>query len=73
MNISYPILSFVIWVPIIAGLIVLVIGDRRLMAARLVALLGAIVGLLVALPLWIHFDRGAGSFQEADSRATGVA
>jgi len=63
MNISYPILSFVIWVPIIAGLIVLVIGDRRLMAARLVALLGAIVGLLVALPLWIHFDRGAGSFQ----------
>ncbi len=63
MSISYPILSFVIWVPIVAGLIVLAIGDRRLKAARIVALLGAIAGLLIALPLWIHFDRGAGGFQ----------
>ncbi len=63
MSISYPILSCVIWVPIVAGLIVLAIGDRRLMAARIVALLGAIAGLLIALPLWIHFDRVAGGFQ----------
>ncbi|HUO44652.1 MAG TPA: NADH-quinone oxidoreductase subunit M [Burkholderiales bacterium] len=63
MSISYPILSFVIWVPIIAGLVVLAVGDRRPAAARNIALLGAVAGLLVALPLWTHFDRDAGGFQ----------
>jgi len=63
MGINYPILSFVIWVPIVAGVAVLALGERRLMAARIVALLGAIAGLLIALPLWIYFDRGAGGFQ----------
>ena len=63
MNVNYPVLSVVIWVPIIAGLIVLALGERRAPAARTVALLGAIAGLAAALPLWMYFDRGAGGFQ----------
>ena len=57
------ILSLVIWVPIFAGLAVLAIGDRQPQAARVLALIGALAGLLVALPLWTRFDRGVADFQ----------
>ena len=60
---NYPILSVVIWLPIAAGLMVLAVGDRHAGAARVIALIGAIAGLLVALPLWTHFDRLASGFQ----------
>jgi NADH-quinone oxidoreductase subunit M len=52
-----PYLSLAIWVPIVAGLVVLAVGrDRDPGAARWIALFGALAGLLVALPLWLHFD-----------------
>src|SRR3972149_5521423 len=57
------ILSVVIWLPILAGLVVLVVGDRHVHAARVIALAGAIAGLLVALPLWANFDRLESGFQ----------
>jgi NADH-quinone oxidoreductase subunit M len=60
------ILSWVIWVPIVAGLAVLALGDARAQAARVMALLGALAGLLVALPLWTRFDRARGDFQFAE-------
>ncbi len=60
---NYPILSVVIWLPIAAGLLVLAIGDRHAGTARVIALIGAIAGLLVALPLWTQFDRIASGFQ----------
>ena len=44
-------LSLAVWVPIVAGLIVLAVGDRNLREARGVSLLGAIVGFLVTIPL----------------------
>jgi NADH-quinone oxidoreductase subunit M len=50
-------LSIVIWLPIIAGLIVLCTGgDRNASAARWLALLGALAGFVVALPLYWGFD-----------------
>jgi NADH-quinone oxidoreductase subunit M len=60
---NYPILSMVIWLPIAAGLVVLAAGDRHAGVARVIALVGAIAGLLVALPLWTQFDRIASGFQ----------
>jgi NADH-quinone oxidoreductase subunit M len=56
-------LSLVIWVPIFAGLAVLATGDRQPRAARVLALLGALAGLLVALPLWTRFDVRSSEFQ----------
>ncbi len=51
-----PYLSLAIWVPIAAGLAVLAVGrDRDAAVARWIALIGALVGLLVTLPLWLHF------------------
>ena len=50
-------LSVVIWLPIIAGVVVLCTGaDRNARLARWIALAGAVAGLAVALPLWTGFD-----------------
>ena len=52
-----PLLSFAIWVPIFAGLVVLLTGsDWNAPLARGLALLGAIAGLVVTLPLYTGFD-----------------
>jgi NADH-quinone oxidoreductase subunit M len=59
-----PYLSLAIWVPIVAGLAVLAVGrDRDAGAARWIALIGATVGLLVTLPLWMHFDPSTADMQ----------
>jgi NADH-quinone oxidoreductase subunit M len=52
-----PPLSLVIWTPILAGLLVLATGgDRNAAMARVLALIGAVLGLLVSIPLYIGFD-----------------
>ena len=52
-----PLLSLAIWVPILSGLVVLATGsDRNSPLARMLALLGAVAGLLVTLPLYTGFD-----------------
>ena len=52
-----PLLSLAIWVPILAGFVVLATGsDRNSPLARIFALLGAVAGLLVTLPLYTGFD-----------------
>jgi len=59
-----PLLSLAIWVPIIAGVAVLFTGgDRNAALARLVALVGAVAGFAVAVPLYLGFDITAGGFQ----------
>ena len=59
-----PYLSLAIWVPIAAGLAVLAVGrDRDAAAARWIALAGAIAGLVVTLPLWLHFRTGTSDMQ----------
>ena len=56
-------LSLAVWVPIVAGLIVLAVGDRNLREARWISLLGAIVGLLVTIPLVTGFQTGTSAMQ----------
>ena len=52
-----PLLSLAIWVPILAGLVVLATGsDRNAPLARMLALLGALAGFLVTIPLYTGFD-----------------
>ena len=59
-----PYLSLAIWVPIVAGVVVLAVGrDRDPGAARWIALFGALAGLLVTLPLWLHFDNNSAKMQ----------
>ena len=59
-----PLLSLVVWTPIVGALVVLATGsDRNAMAARWLALLGAVLGLAVAVPLYTGFDAAAHGFQ----------
>ena len=59
------ILSLTIWVPIVAGLLVLASGgdDRNASGQRTLALLGAVLGFAVAVPLWAGFDAGTAAMQ----------
>ena len=59
-----PYLSLAIWVPIVAGFAVLAVGrDRDAGLARWISLIGSVVGLLVTLPLWLHFDPSTADMQ----------
>ncbi len=61
---TYPLLSLAIWVPIVAGLFVLATGnDRNAPLARMLALIGAIAGFMVTIPLWTGFDLNQGGMQ----------
>lgn len=60
---GFPLLSLIIWLPIIAGLIVFVMSDRNLRAVRWVALVGSVAGFLVTLPLYSGFDTSVASMQ----------
>jgi len=51
-------LSWVIWLPIVAGLLVLATGsDRNAPIARIIALIGAVAGFVVSIPLYTGFNR----------------
>ena len=64
MLLGLPHLSTVIWLPIAAGLLVLATGsDRNAPMARKLALLGAVAGFLVAVPLYTQFDPNQAGFQ----------
>jgi NADH-quinone oxidoreductase subunit M len=49
-------LSILVWLPIVAGLVVLVLGDRNIAAGRWLALAAALVTLALTVPLWGGFD-----------------
>lgn len=62
-------LSLAIWIPIVASLGVLATGsDRHAPAARVIALVGAILGFLVTLPLYFGYDPTAHGFQFVERR-----
>ena len=68
MQTSSYILSLTIWVPIIAGILVLFLNhESQKPMARAVALVGSILGLLVAIPLWVGFDNASAAMQFVQS------
>jgi NADH-quinone oxidoreductase subunit M len=65
--VSVPLLSLSIWLPILAGLGVLVAGRNEnasgAATARRIALIGALIGFLVTIPLYTGFDTHSAGFQ----------
>lgn len=62
------ILSFAIWLPILAGVIVLLLGnDQNPQRTRWVALVGAAISFLVTIPLYTGFQLQIGTFQFEES------
>ncbi len=61
---SSTILSLTIWVPIVAGILTLAFsGDGQKNSARFVALIGSVLGLAVAVPLWTSFNNATVGMQ----------
>ena len=59
-----PVISVTIWLPIIFGILVLATGDdKNAPLARMLALVGSVLGLLVTLPLYTGFDKTTSNMQ----------
>jgi len=58
-----PLLSLVIWTPILGGLIVLAVGDRDPWGARPIALIVSILTFLLSIPLYTSFDTSTAAMQ----------
>lgn len=64
---EYTSLSLVIWLPVVFGVSLLILGKHVAVGTiRVLALVGAMLGLLVALPLWVNFDNLQPGFQFAE-------
>ncbi len=58
-----PLLSLVIWMPMLGGAAVLFVGDGNPAGARRLALVVAVATFLTSLPLWSLFDPTTASMQ----------
>ena len=62
-------LSFVIWLPIIGGILVLAVGNQRHETAKRLALGISIGTFLLSLPLYTRFDKSVATFQFTEHSA----
>ncbi len=58
---NWPLLSVLIWLPIIGGILILALRDARI--ARWAALAVALATFVLSVPLWTGFDRGTDALQ----------
>lgn len=63
MSVGYPILSTLIWLPIVAGVIVLFAGRNNPKLAKWLSLIAALLTFVLSLPLWFAFDRSTAAMQ----------
>jgi NADH-quinone oxidoreductase subunit M len=56
-------LSWLIWLPIAAGAVVLLLGDLRMAIARWIALTASVLTLALCVPLWGGFDLATPALQ----------
>jgi len=63
---SFPLLSLTIWLPILAGLVIIALGDGP---SRKIAAGASILTLLVSLPLYFGFDSSTAAMQFTESVA----
>ena len=57
------ILSWLVWLPISAGALVVLLGDRRIALGRWLSLVAALATLALCVPLWCDFDRATAALQ----------
>jgi NADH-quinone oxidoreductase subunit M len=60
---SFPLLSLLIWVPILGGALCMLLGNARPQAARWVALATALIALALSIPLLTGFDMASAGMQ----------
>ncbi len=65
---STHLLSILIWLPIIGGALILMLGNERAPTARWLALGVAVVAFVLSLPLLVHFDYFTSAMQFVERR-----
>ena len=68
LNGPFPLLSLLIWLPILGGALCMLLGNGRPQAARWVALATALVGLALSIPLLTGFDMTTAGMQFVEQR-----
>jgi len=63
MPLDWPILSTLIWLPVAAGVLLLLLGDERAGFGRWLALLASVAAFVLSVVLWNDFDRGTAAMQ----------
>jgi NADH-quinone oxidoreductase subunit M len=63
MQLDWPILSVLIWLPIVGGVVMLALGDRGAALGRWVALLTTAVTFGISTLLWVYFDSSTALMQ----------
>lgn len=66
---SFPILSTLIWLPILGGLLVLFAGRNNDTVAKWLSLLTVGLTFILSIPLWIGFDNSTASMQFVENVA----
>jgi NADH-quinone oxidoreductase subunit M len=65
---SWPLLSLLIWLPVLGGFATLAFGQERAAAARWFALAVAVATFVLSIPLYTGYDAGAAAMQFTESR-----
>jgi NADH-quinone oxidoreductase subunit M len=60
---GFGLLSVLVWLPILAGLVVLALGERSIVLGRWVALLAALAAFLISIPAYTGFDTATAGLQ----------
>src|SRR5262245_37254522 len=60
---GFGLLSVLVWLPIAAGVLVILLGDRNIAAGRWIALLASLATVAVSIPVAHDFDRTTAAFQ----------
>jgi len=60
---GFPLLSWLVWLPIAGGIAVLAIGSERAAAARWTALAVSVATFVLSVPLWTGFDTATAAMQ----------
>src|SRR5688572_17286138 len=63
MQLTWPILSVLIWLPIAAGVAMLILGDRGIALGRWLALISTAVTFAISTLLYTHFDMATAEMQ----------
>jgi NADH-quinone oxidoreductase subunit M len=60
---AWPLLSLLVWLPILGGILVLAVGDKQPERVRYLALIVSVLVFLLSLPLWTGFQLGTAAMQ----------
>ena len=66
---NLPLLSLLIWLPILGGALTLMLGNARPQAARWLALATALVAFVLSIPLFTGFDLASAGMQFVETKA----